>query len=338
MIILVAVALWGCRLSVKGYDDYLGREQTGAIKGIFAIIILFSHMRDYVIPGAHSTLFTGVAKLLGQLMVVMFLFYSGYGIMEAIKRDRRQYMSTFLRHRFLRTWLMFATAVVLFMVLNFVLGREYTLCNNLLALTGWTDIGNNSWFMFVILALYLLTYVALLTSERLGVVIGMIFVLSIGLLLALRGAGKGWWWYDTILAYPTGMLVSMHKQWIADHLRGVRNWLWTMLVAVMLFSITYVVSGNGSRPDGWSMTLHVISAVLFGIVVVMFTMKLKLRNKILDRLGENAFAIYILQRLAMITCKHYGLDGEPLIFAAIVIPATLLIASIYTAAFNRLRL
>lgn len=41
--------LWGVR--PMGYNpDYIGRESTTAIKGIFAIIIIFNHANQYLLP------------------------------------------------------------------------------------------------------------------------------------------------------------------------------------------------------------------------------------------------------------------------------------------------
>lgn len=68
----------------------------------------------------------------------------------------------------------------------------------------------------------------------------------------------------------------------------------------------------------------------------MLTMKLRIHNRALNWLGVNAFAIYILQRLAMILCARVGLNADALTFFAAVIPATLLIAAVYTAATNRI--
>lgn len=337
----MAVALWGCRLSVAGNADYLGREQTGAVKGIFAMIILLAHMRDHLGLEEYPFLYQKATGGMGQLMVVMFLFYSGYGIMEALRRDRRGYSASFLRRRLLRTWIMFAVAVLLFMGLNVMLGREYSVADNLLALTGWTSVGNSNWFMFVIMALYLLTYVGLRVVNRatlgLGHLVAITYLLSSGLLLVLVWAGKHSCWYDTILAYPTGMLYSVGKPRIEAALRG-RNWLYVTALLGAIFAITYWISGNGARPGAWRMAVHVVSTSLFALLTVFLTMKMKLHNRVLHWLGVNAFAIYILQRLAMITCEHFGLNREPLLFAAVVIPSTLLIASAYTAAFKRLRL
>ena len=57
-------------------DHYLSRETTVSVNGLFIIIVFFSHIQSYIAlpPAVH-----GVTSGLGQLMVAMFLFYSGYG-------------------------------------------------------------------------------------------------------------------------------------------------------------------------------------------------------------------------------------------------------------------
>lgn len=47
IILLIAISLWGLRPTMHNHD-YIGRESTTAIKGIFAIIILFNHSRQYI--------------------------------------------------------------------------------------------------------------------------------------------------------------------------------------------------------------------------------------------------------------------------------------------------
>ena len=126
ILLLLLVTLYGAKVSFKGHEDYISRWQTDSIKGIFAVIILFSHMRNYLPePGEHDRIYYAVLDAIGQLMVVMFMLYSGYGVMESLKRDRRKYLSNFLTHRLLKVWLMFAIAVFLFLILDLAIGADY---------------------------------------------------------------------------------------------------------------------------------------------------------------------------------------------------------------------
>lgn len=345
LILLIIVALYGVKFSISGHGDYISRSQTDSIKGIFAIIILFSHMRGYLPePGEHDHFFYGALDAIGQLMVVMFILYSGYGVMESLKRDRRKYMSNFLTHRLLKVWIMFAIAVACFFVLDLILGQQYEMRQYLWCWVGWESIGNSNWFVFDILVLYLLTYFTLLVADRLGWNLKICAIGVFGLVilfdLFLRGMGKESYWYDTIVAYPIGMLYSLYKKEIEAYARGWR-WVVCFVITAGLFAVMHYVSLSDLLQSGGALKmvnhlLFIFSSSFFALALVLLTMKLKLDNKALRWLGVNAFAIYVLQRLAMIICTHFELNENALVFSAIVIPATLLIAAIFTATTNRI--
>ena len=76
------------------FNDYMDLDNTNSIKGIFVWIILFAHKKDY---GLNKTLILSkVTHFLGQNIVVMFLFYSGFGISESLKNKGIIYSKTLL--------------------------------------------------------------------------------------------------------------------------------------------------------------------------------------------------------------------------------------------------
>ena len=89
-IALLLLALKGIKACFKGFnEEYLSRDSTLAIKGIFVILVFCRHYKQYVSLGDNllDGLFIYVDGLLGQLIVVIFLFYSGYGIITQIKNS-----------------------------------------------------------------------------------------------------------------------------------------------------------------------------------------------------------------------------------------------------------
>ena len=59
----------------------MSREKTNAIKGIFVILIFLSHYSGYVVLEGHYDIpYLLLQNHLHQMVVVMFWFYSGYGI------------------------------------------------------------------------------------------------------------------------------------------------------------------------------------------------------------------------------------------------------------------
>lgn len=284
----------------------------------------------------------------------MFLLYSGYGIMESLKRNREKYTRTFLTHRVVKVWLMFAIAVSLFFILSLILGTNYSLKQYLLCWIGWEHIGNSNWFVFDILMLYLLTYIALQICARRNIsslkklVVG-IYILTFLFIAFLTLSGKGIYWLDTIIAYPTGMLYSIYKDKIDSWISRKNRWLWSFISMTLIFIGLYFlvrVVNPAKFPEiqglarrifiSVHLLIYVCVSSVFALDLVLLTMKLKMDNAALRWLGVNAFAIYILQRLAMIICTRFGFNENAVLFACIVIPATLLIASVFTAATNRL--
>lgn len=60
------------------------------IKGIFAIVVFLAHASSYIkLSGSfEDIIFSKVIYAIGQTMVVMFFFYSGYGILESYRKNR----------------------------------------------------------------------------------------------------------------------------------------------------------------------------------------------------------------------------------------------------------
>lgn len=88
------------------FERALDKEQTTCINGIFVVFVFLSHFGQYeVMP------WNGILLAIGQLMVAPFLFYSGYGIMEQIKRRGNKYIDSMPRKRILKFYVHFCMAL-----------------------------------------------------------------------------------------------------------------------------------------------------------------------------------------------------------------------------------
>ena len=164
--ILLSVFLLGmyrARLNVKGYhDDYMAKDRTDAVKGFFILLVLLPHSlkhisrSGYLFDGFGDSLYYSFFMGLAQLPVVVFLFYSGYGVYESYKRREQMYVERMPRHRILCTLLNFDVSVVAFIVVSLLFGITITVKQGLLAFTSWESVGNDNWYIFVILMCYLM--------------------------------------------------------------------------------------------------------------------------------------------------------------------------------------
>ena len=158
------ISFWKISYSngLRKIDFAMSVPQTQAIKGFFVVTVFFSHFCSYVHFGAwYDSAIQVYCRFFGQLMVAPFLFYSGYGIFESVKKKGIEYVRALPKRRILKVLLHFDFAVLLFLLLDFVIGRPVSLSEFVLSLVAWQSIGNSNWFIFAILCAYAFAYVGL---------------------------------------------------------------------------------------------------------------------------------------------------------------------------------
>lgn len=331
-ILLFVVVLFGIKFGKN--KDYLSKDSTTSIKGIFVIIVFFNHYASYVNLGSkwYDRLFGSINGWIGQLMVVMFLFYSGYGIFLQIRRTDGKYIDSFLKHRFLPTWLQFAVCITFFLIMDIVTGTisNYSVLHIILSYTGWTSIGNSNWFMFVTFALYIIIFISFIIfrNNRLNGLIG-VSVLAIVLTVILYFVKESWWW-NTLLCFPLGMWFCYLKEWIDRHI-FCNRYIITLISATLVFGVLWFVDYSVCALGAG----YILLAVSFALLIVTVTMRVNVGNKILRFFGNHVFSIYILQRIPLIIFKKH-LSNNYLYFVVSFI-ATLIISWLFDCISGKVR-
>ena len=332
---IFALCLYRIRFNLNGFnEDYLSKDNTNSIKGIFILLIVISHSIPYIarcgygFDGTGDMLFMRFFSLLSQLVVVMFLFYSGYGVGESFKSKGDAYVQAMPRHRILGTLLNFDVAIVAFIIVDLLLGISVSVNQCMLSLIGWESVGNSNWYIFVILLCYIVTYVTLrLPLKKRAYWVGMSFALSVVSILVLAFFKENYW-YNTILSYPLGFMYSTYKDTIEARLKK-SYWKYAIILAV-IFVLFYILLHNKSAIR-YQACYNVVS-MLFALLVVMLTLKVRINNQPLRWVGTHLFPIYIYMRLPMIFMEHKipSMVGTyPALFILTSLAVTLLIAHFY---------
>ena len=332
---IFALCLYRIRFNLKGFnEDYLSRDCTNSIKGVFILLIVISHsipyFKDcgYLFANPGDSLFLPFFFLLSQLVVVMFLFYSGYGVGESFKSKGDTYVKAMPRHRILGTLLNFDVAVLVFMVVDLLLGIELTANQCLLSLTAWKNIGNDNWYIFVILLCYLMTYIVLRlpiskSSHRVVLLFGLCVICMIVLSFY-----KGTYWFNTILCYPLGFMYSTYKESIEKCLK--RSYWLCLLVVFAIFVPVFILLHN-CPSDRFQIGYNLVS-ILFAMMLVILTLKVRICNQPLLWAGMHLFPIYIYMRLPMVVMKNKApefVGTYPALFILVSLVLTVLIARVY---------
>lgn len=299
------------------FQDYMAPDKTTSIKGIFVLLILVSHSVNCLqLDGSFlNVLYEKVMRVIGQSVVVMFLFYSGYGVMLSAMKKGRAYVKTIPVRRVARVLFHFVLAVLLFLLVQTLLGERYTLTHILLSLIGWENLGNSNWYIFVILLLYLFSYLAFTVAKsNYKWAVAITFVLT-GILTVVLYKTKAYYWWDTAICYPCGMLYVLMQDKV-ERVFSRHAWAYgaSLAGAAVLFAVSWLLRGNAIA--------SILNHVLFLALVLLLTMTVQIHNKILYFFGRHLFSIYILQRLPMLVMLHFGWDQYPYLFVLVSFAVT----------------
>lgn len=308
MILYVAaialLALQGMKLRLWSFnEDYLSKEGTDAIRGIFILLIFASHFAQYV-PRPILWVDVAYARLraaLGQAVVTCFLFYSGYGVALSVDKKGMGYVRAMPRRRILSTLLTYDCAVLLYLIQQMCAGKYYSVPRVLAALMAWNGVGNSDWYIFAILCCYTVTWLVLRWRPGSGMNKGAALGITTGCLwvvLLLISSGKATWWYDTLFCYPLGVWYYLYKDKVERIMKRNTCYYPVLFLVLAAYALVHKVWED-------SLFLYSLTMLLFALSVVFLTMKFELHNRFLIYCGRHLTGLYLLQRLPMNALQQY---------------------------------
>lgn len=332
--IILAFICNGMRMAEENqfFNDYLDKKNTTMINGIFVILVFFSHCTANVtLRGIYDSAYITMKDHLLQMVVVPFLFYSGYGMMESIYH-KEGYVKKIPRSRLIKVLLHFDVAVIIYLILQFIMGKTYGLKHIILSLIGWRSVGNSNWYIFVILLLYAVVYVvfSIIGSKRrmLGVmVITSIILVYMMLMIHCEQPTR---FYNTILLFPFGMFYSMGKDKIETVI--MKNDVCYIITFLFSFLSYYYCYRHAQE----NIVYYVLWGYSFMTLVLLFTMKIQLRNPLLNWFGNNIFGIYILQRIPMNVLKYLGYSNRTYVYLLSCLFATIFLTVMFNILLNKI--
>lgn len=333
LLTVLALTLFQAQVYPRGElsKNYMSIKNTTAVKGAFMLLVFSRHFKSYTgLYSVYDQPFKNFDVMIGQLIVVMFFFYSGYGVYVSFLKKGIQYIKDFPRKRILLTFVNFALAVILFIIIDCCLGIWYEPYVYILAFTGYTSVGNSCWYIFAALCLYGITWLGFIRlSKHPKWAILLTTLLTVGYIVVMMWLKQdGDWWYNTVIAYPFGMWYAYFKDDIEEVFYSRYD----------LYKIFLVLSIVGT---GVLMTINDIFifyeclVIFFASMIVLITMKIDIYNVVIYRIGSNLFIMYIMQRIPMIILSYFNITyfSYASLIAAIVI--TYVIACIFKIIYKR---
>lgn len=331
LMLFILVIFYDIKFSEKNcfFEDYCSLSKTNSIKGIFAIVIMFCHSMDYFPLGETDRWLEYMSVYLKQLIVVPILFYSGFGIMESIQNKGLSYIKRIPVHNALKTMIWADVCVMVFALYYLFSGKEITLKQFVFSLFFWDHIENNAWYFFVIVILYLVTYVAFRLSYRnyylAAIILTVISVAPFAFLIQTREI----FWYNTFFVFHFGVWFSLLRRYI-EKIAMCHDIMYLLTLIITFFGFTIF------RRFG-SFYYFIICGCFFCMSIVILTMKVSVNNSVLQFLGRHVFGFYALQRLPMKLISATQLETWEKFLISILATAVLSVVFDYIAAWlNRI--
>ena len=229
-------------------------------------------------------------------MVAPFMFFSGYGIYEQIKKKGDKYVNTIPKGRMLKVWLMFLMTWVLFFVLSFFTHPEFDFKRYILSVFAIEHIGNSNWYVAVIIALYFSSFLSfkLIGNKRDALIVNIILCILLIFILQKNTQLGGCWW-DTIPSYAFGLFYSYHKEKIVKLYYKFKASRWILFVISLLLTVAFGVLNAIFNNLNYYFLMEISFCMIFACFLSLFVVK----NKIVVTLGKYCFWIYALQRISM---------------------------------------
>jgi len=196
----------------------------------------------------------------------------------------------------LKTLLNFNIAILVFLAVNLILGIHYSGWEIVGSFIGLTSIGNSNWYIFSILVMYVISYLAgvVFKDNYKGIAI-TVTICSVLYVIIIQIIGLPSRFVSTIVTYAFGMWLCLFKNEIKNVFKGKP-------VISLVFILIPILATFNFRANDYIMN---ISSCFFVLLVVWFMTHFEIKSKILYSLGKYSFSIYVLQRLPMNTISYF---------------------------------
>ena len=343
LVILILVLVFGCKLAGKGnfHDDFLSYPIIKGLQGFAALGVVLHHLTQDVTQ--YGATYKGPINVLvdaGVLFTGLFFFCSGYGLIASLK-TKEDYLQGFLKKRLPAIVVPFFVCNFLFVLVYFLAGHKMSALDFLLSLSGLVMYNDQMWFIVELAILYTIFYFSFRKrkSDADGMKKMAVFMTIMCLISWLLGhdglpEAKGlWffgeWWYNTTWLFYVGMVVALNYEKLTAFAK--KNYKWLMPVMVVLFvalhfATKYMLShvGYWTEYPGHMGYLEKLATflvqcpmiIVFDLTLVLLSMKLQFKNKILSFFGVIALEMYLIQNI-FITNFTYLIENDMLFFAAV---------------------
>ncbi|MDN0043140.1 acyltransferase family protein [Mediterraneibacter glycyrrhizinilyticus] len=305
--------LWNC-----GYSDfnqvYLSKDNSRTIKGFCSILIVIHHIAQRTTGGIIFPAF----GYIGFLVVGVFFFYSGYGVMVQYELKGRRYLESFFGRRVWKVVRPYLVANAVYLLLEYILGRRIE-WNVILQNVVSGKIVPFSWFVISIIVLYCIFWLSCILTRRKGEIALIIVGITVYCFICMK-MGLPDQWYVSAYSFVLGCTYCHIKEKAEKYFS---TGYWVKLLLMLALALIFVIMGKIIPQEMFQMIFCNVGVMSFCMFTIGVTMRFTFHNRILTFLGENNYEIYLYQGIFV----SYIVIGNNLVYAASTV--CLLLAVVY---------
>lgn len=240
-------------------DDSMTPEKTGSLRFVLAILILILHSSNmFGFSWPQAT---------GYMSVGAFLFLSGYGLHESLKK-KKGYLKTFIPKRYPAILLPYFICSILTAIIYFVTFSETNLFDKILARI--FAFPPNHWYVMELLTFYTIFFLSFLFLRgRWGVI--SIIIMSTSAALIMGYYFNATVYYISFTGFLWGVLFSFSSEKLFPFLK--KYYIPIIIILLILFFIPYYAYGGYGRP-----VPHVIFTGIRCSIFILLIVLLRMLN------------------------------------------------------------
>lgn len=322
-------------------EDYLSYANTKCIKGICAVGILIHHLFQYSRIEVNPIL--GMAfQSMGELLVAIFFFFSGYGLITSYIRKGKKYINKMPRNRMLTFYITCIFMEIIYILFYIIIGKFDILSIRVIIQTllfGKTII-KLGWYLQTQLVLYLIFYAIFKFCQNnkyrsILLSIGWITYCLVCICMNLSIT-----WYVSSITFLLGIFWGYNQEKIDKILNNKREFLISISSSFIIFILCFILSKI--LPNYISIILNIIYNLSFVVLMlnIVFAINKKkakkiIFNKLTSYLGKISFEIYVSQGIFLILYRDKLVIENSYIYCCAVIICTVIFANILHVIFDK---
>lgn len=346
-VVIGLIAVFGVKIKKPGqwHDDFMSLDSSKAILGICSVLIVLHHVSQGLAAQAGAL---HCLENIGVGFVGIFFLFSGYGLFKS-KMNKENYLKGFLKKRMPTILIPFYVMTLIFFGYSLIMGAKYEGKELFYSLTGWTLLNSHAWYIVEIALFYLVFFLLFRFIKKDGIALAIMTVFVAGVTVGslLLGHGEYWfqgeWWFNTSLVFVLGMLFAKFEKPLVAFLK--KFYYLVLAIAVVLEVVLYKATMHALETYSyWSETdflpaygdkfrclsVQLPMVIVFVLIVLLVSMKIKFKNKVMDFLGKISLEIYLIHNLFIGMIQVDGIIPlqSPFFFALFVVVAAIASAAI----------